>query len=78
MHFPAYVQFWQCVPGASASAAADYVDVGTALEAFKHTGNQDFFFKQDSAANGAAPFFAAVDAVHAAANVHQAVAPPGN
>jgi hypothetical protein len=54
------------------------MDVGTAVKAFKHPGDKDFFFAKGSAANGAAPFLPAVDAVYTAAYMHQAVAPAGN
>ena len=65
-------------PQPPASAAAKDVDMGVAVGALEHTRHEDAFNAQGSAAYGAGSLQFPVDAVHAAADVHQAVFAPGN
>jgi hypothetical protein len=52
--------------------------MGTAAGALEHPGNKDFTVAEDSAADRAEPFYVTIQAVYAAAYVHQAVFAPGN
>ena len=62
----------------AAAAAAEYMDMRAAARTLKHTRHKYPFNLQGGAAYRAGSFYIPVNAVHTAADVHQAVFAPGN